>query len=581
MIDANHNVTVLKKAREEVKIAREALRLKSEELERYFTSSLDLLCIADTDGHFLRVNAEWEKILGYSADDLNGRLFLDFVHPDDMEATLAAISNLRDQKEVLSFENRYICNDGSYRWIEWRSRPQGNIIYAVARDVTERRLLEERLRENEQRLKILLNNIPDSFLYQVIIENDGTSRFGYISDGIRHLHGLTSEAVISDPSLLYSQMSHEDRNRVMEAEAHSVRDMTELNIDIAYHATNGELRWSHLRSIPRRLSGGVIIYDGIETDITERKKSENLLASERHRLANIIEGTNTGTWEWNIQTGKTVFNERWAEIIGYTLEEISPISIATWEKFSHPDDLKLSGNLLEKHFKKELPYYEIETRMLHKSGNWIWVLDRGKVTSWTSDGKPLLMFGTHQDITERKQAEEKIKHLADHDSLTDLPTMRLAQDRLSMALSMAHRNREMAAVMFVDLDGFKAVNDSLGHNAGDYLLAQTANRMLRCVRETDTVARVGGDEFLIIITGLKIKEKALLYMEKIAEKIIHSVSRPVTIDGKQATVSASIGIAMYPDHGADNEDLIKKADKAMYRVKNTGKNSFCFAEKQD
>lgn len=580
-MDANHDVTVLKKAREEVEIARKALRLKSEELERYFSSSLDLLCIADTDGHFLRVNAEWEKILGYSADDLNGRLFLDFVHPDDMEATLAAISELRDQKEVLSFENRYLCNDGSYRWIEWRSRPQGNIIYAVARDVTERRLLEERLRENEQRLKILLNNIPDSFLYQVIIETDGTSRFGYISDGIRHLHGLTAEDVIIDPSLLYNQMSPEDRNRVMEAEAGSVRDMTELNIDISYHTANGEPRWSHLRSTPRRLPDGVIIYDGIETDITERKKAENLLSSERRRLANIIEGTNTGTWEWNIQTGETVFNERWAEIIGYTLEEISPISIATWEKFSHPDDLKLSGNLLEKHFKEELPYYEIETRMLHKSGAWVWVLDRGKVTSWTSDGKPLLMFGTHQDITERKQAEEKIKHLAGHDSLTDLPTMRLAQDRLSMALSMAHRNREMAAVMFVDLDGFKAVNDSLGHNAGDYLLTQVAKRMLSCVRETDTVARVGGDEFLIIITGLKIKEKALLYMEKIAEKIINSLSRPVTVDGKQAAVSASIGIAMYPDHGADNDALIKKADKAMYRVKNTGKNSFCFADRQE
>ncbi|MBN1760117.1 MAG: PAS domain S-box protein [Chitinispirillaceae bacterium] len=131
--------------------------------------------------------------------------------------------------------------------------------------------------------------------------------------------------------------------------------------------------------------------------------------NEQSRLASIIEGTRAGTWEWNIQTGETVFNEIWANLIGYTLEEISPVSLETWIKFTHPDDLEKSNVLLEQHFSGELGYYDCECRMRHKDGSWIWVNDRGKVISWTQDGKPHMMFGTHIDITERKKAEEALR----------------------------------------------------------------------------------------------------------------------------------------------------------------------------
>jgi PAS domain S-box-containing protein len=133
---------------------------------------------------------------------------------------------------------------------------------------------------------------------------------------------------------------------------------------------------------------------------------QTALQEERSRLSAIITGSNVGTWEWNVQTGATVFNERWAEIIGYSLEELSPLSIKTWRKFAHPDDLKISNELLEKHFHGDLDYYEFDSRMKHKDGGWVWVIDRGKVTTWTEDGKPLLMQGTHTDISHRKRAEE-------------------------------------------------------------------------------------------------------------------------------------------------------------------------------
>ena len=149
----------------------------------------------------------------------------------------------------------------------------------------------------------------------------------------------------------------------------------------------------------------------LQAKITERKQVEDELRRERQRLASIISGTNVGTWEWNVQTGEILFNERWANIIGYTLEELAPVSIETRMKFTHPDDLKASDELLKKHFQGDLDYYDFEARMQHKNGTWVWVLDRGRVSTWTEDGKPLLMMGTQTDITQRKQAEEERRRL--------------------------------------------------------------------------------------------------------------------------------------------------------------------------
>jgi diguanylate cyclase (GGDEF)-like protein/PAS domain S-box-containing protein len=181
---------------------------------------------------------------------------------------------------------------------------------------------------------------------------------------------------------------------------------------------------------------------------------------------------------------------------------------------------------------------------------------------------------TFADITERKRTEERIEHLATHDLLTDLPNLGLAWDRLSSAINMARRYKKSAALMFVDLDGFKIVNDTLGHDAGDYVLKQVAQRLLSCVRETDTVARLGGDEFLIIATEINAREN----IAQIAEKVIKLISQPIIFNKQQAVVGASIGIALFPDHGEDMDQLIKQADKAMYSVKNAGKNGFRFAD---
>jgi PAS domain S-box-containing protein len=140
--------------------------------------------------------------------------------------------------------------------------------------------------------------------------------------------------------------------------------------------------------------------------VIERMRAEQTLAENTWRLENIIKSTNVGTWEWNIQAGELIINDRWAQIVGYTMEELSPVNINTWEKLAHPDDLKQSMALLTKHFSGELPYYEFEGRMKHKDGHWVWISDHGKVATFSQDDKPLMMLGTHVDISERKRLEQ-------------------------------------------------------------------------------------------------------------------------------------------------------------------------------
>jgi len=175
----------------------------------------------------------------------------------------------------------------------------------------------------------------------------------------------------------------------------------------------GQPKWWLSSGAPNYNDKGEIIgFIDIYLDITEQKNTKLNLQKERQRLDYIIRGTNLGTWEWNVQTGETIFNDRWANIIGYNLDEISPISIETWMKYAHPDDLEKSGKALERHFRGETEFYHFQSRMKHKDGHWVWVLDRGKVVSWTEDGKPLWMYGTHQEITDVKKLEEELKENA-------------------------------------------------------------------------------------------------------------------------------------------------------------------------
>lgn len=294
------------------------------------------------------------------------------------------------------------------------------------------------------------------------------------------------------------------------------------------------------------------------------KNITHQLETEKNRLSAVIKGTDVGSWEWNIQTGEVALNERWAEIVGYNLKELEPISIATWERLAHPDDLQESTKQLHKYFEGELDNYECESRMLHKDGHWVWVLDKGKIFSWTNEGKPLMMFGSHQDITNRKLREQLIKDLTEQlerlsitDSLTGLLNRRGWEECVFREESRAQRYGNEICVVILDLDNLKTTNDQDGHLAGDILLQRTAECIRNVQRDGDIVARIGGDEFAVL---------AIECNAEAGEKLLNRIEEKLSANHIQASCGFAVRTLETGVKGA-----LHVADQRMYLNKNIRK----------
>lgn len=305
-------------------------------------------------------------------------------------------------------------------------------------------------------------------------------------------------------------------------------------------------------------------------DITYKKDSERIIHGSLWRYESILTAMRCSTWEWDIVNNTVVTNERWAELRGYTLDEIeAPITPETWIKTIHPPDIEYALTALNAHTSGETPYYNVEYRVKHKDGKLLWVLDRGKIATYTDDGKPALMFGTQMDISEQKENEARILQLAHYDPLTGLPNRILFMDRFDQAKNVCQRNGTMFALLFLDLDDFKKVNDSIGHSGGDLFLEEISSRLKACVRFTDTVCRYGGDEFTILLSEINTGEDARL----VAEKICSEVTKTFIYRNTVISPTISIGISIYPTDGNTYEEILRDADLAMYAAKEKGKNA--------
>ena len=343
-----------------------------------------------------------------------------------------------------------------------------------------------------------------------------------------------------------------------------------IDMHLSHQRAENELREAHdvlEHRVEERTAELLATNKALMSEITERKQAEENLRESRNFLSSIIEGAPDFIFAKDLNYRHTMVNGAFASLLGKSEEEI--IGKTNSDLFS-PDDAKVL-NLEDREVLKSGKTHRYETPMEIDGSTRI--LLTTKYIHFDSAGNPAGILGISHDITDRKMAEEKIRHLAYHDELTGLPTLRLGRDRLSSAITLARRNKTSAAILYVDLDGFKEINDSKGHKAGDQVLNEVAERLIHTVRETDTVARVGGDEFVIVLTELT-EEAAYI---KVAEKLIKILTRPIGINGQGVNISASIGIALYPDHGDIPDELIDKADEAMYVVKNEGKNNYSIA----
>jgi len=369
--------------------------------------------------------------------------------------------------------------------------------------------------------------------------------------------------VFDDKPLLFSIVNDVSELRETQAALWHYQTQLEGMVDRQTEA----LREGDERLITLLLAGSLVLLFTVLVLLRlliKRRQAEAALTLEQKRLEEIIRGTNVGTWEWQVESGDIALNERWANVVGYELHELKTLTIQTRLDLIHPDDRIKSDMLIGQLFRHELHHYECEIRLKHKEGHWVWVMERGNVVEWSDSGKPLRMSGTHQDISRRKAADAQIQYQAKYDALTGLPNRVLFLERCEAAISAASRTNDHVALLFIDLNKFKPINDTRGHEAGDQVLQEIAARLGKVVREGDTVARFGGDEFVILLTGLHSPEP----ISRIAHQIIEHVAEPCPLsDGDTVSVSASVGVALYPDDGPSIDALLRNADFAMYAAK--------------
>jgi diguanylate cyclase (GGDEF)-like protein/PAS domain S-box-containing protein len=568
LIDLNGRKVITTSMRDitERMLSEKALRKSEEKFSKAFHSGAVLMSISTVeDGRIIDVNDAFLKTLGFSRGEVIGKTSNDLGIFVD-KGQRAELKKIFDEKgrvsnlEVLVKGRDGIVHTGIFT-IDPIDIGEKTCWLTNMTDITERKKAEAVLIESERRYRNLFMSSRDA----VLILEPPSWNFTSCNISTLKIFKVKSEAELFSYGLvkLFAEFQPDGQNSG--EKAREIIDVTLRKgsnfFEWVYKRPNGEEFIAEVM-LSKVEYGGKVLLQATLRDITERKKAYDLLQTERERLANVIEGTNVGTWEWNIQKKEIILNAPGDEFIGYKLAEISPINMKTWEGFIHPDDIKNANMELSKVFAKEIDYFDVEVRLKHKDGNWVWQQDKGKVISWTTEGKPHMMSGMYIDITERKKTEEEIIHLSFHDYLTGLYNRRFFEEELKRLDT--DRQLPLSFIMG-DLNSLKIINDVFGHNEGDRLLKETAEVLKTVCRSDDILARWGGDEFVILLpkTSISESEEIVLRIKKECEKT----------KSQRLPVSIALGVATKEKAGQDIQSIVMDAESNMYKNKLAQKES--------
>ncbi len=416
-------------------------------------------------------------------------------------------------------------------------------------------------REDEQRYRRLFENAVEG-MYQTT--PDG--RYLELNPALARLLGFetpaeTMAAIKDIARQVYVEPARrEEFVRALETDG-IVRDF-----ESQIRRRDGSVIWvcEHGRCV-RDDAGQALYYEGSAQDITPRKQAEQALRTTEERYALAVRAANDGLWDWDLETGVAYYSTRWKTMLGLEGHDLAG-TIRDWFDRIHSDDLPRVKQDLDTHLAGHSEHFESEFRIQHRDGSRLWVLCRG-LAVFDADGRALRMAGSQSDITKRKVAEERLFHDAFHDALTGLPNRTLFIDRLGRSIWRARRREDYRfAVVFLDLDRVKLVNDSLGHGAGDRLLLAIARRIQDCLRAGDSAARIGGDEFAVLIEDLAEPADAI----RVVTRLQQAIREPLNVGGEMVYTTASIGIALYSDRYERAEEMLRDADTAMDAARAAG-----------
>lgn len=413
-----------------------------------------------------------------------------------------------------------------------------------------------RLRESERRYAALVNAIDG-----IVWEADArTFTFLFVSDSAERILGYPVSRWREEPDFWKDHIDAADRDRAVDFCKRATAEGRAHELEYRMVAADGRTVW--LRDIVSVVveNGQPVKLRGVMVDTTEQKNSEQALGESEARFRSAFKYSAVGMALLAFDGTWLKVNDALCEIVGYRDDELMRTDYLS---IVHPEDRVSDLKFLSERLARGArSLVQSEKRLIRKDGSETWAhVSLSGVTD--SSGEPYQVIAQIQDISERRAADAMAAHLALHDPLTALPNKRLLSDRLAIALSAAKRSKTYVGVLFIDLDGFKPVNDTWGHEAGDAVLRQIAQRLQSAMRQSDTVSRVGGDEFVVLATAVEQRHE----LDRLAERLLVAIERPCEIEGGTATVSASIGIAIYPDRATDPAELIRRADAAMYEAK--------------
>ncbi len=537
------------------------------EYEQFFETSPDLLCVSDESGYFLRVNGSWEQTLGWSRAEIMAAPFIDFVHPDDVAATLEKASGLLEGQPVIRFENRYRRKGGGYCPIEWHAHPLPNgTFHAVGRDISEQKSIVRALQDNEARareaedvLRDAIDAISEGFaLYdtedRLVISNRRQSEIFTPFPKPPNAVGMTHEELLRRnvaQGIYADPKAQENPEAFITSRLHHHQQLND--VPALLHLTSG--RWAQIRK--RRTSQGGVVT--VTSDVTDLKRAEQ-------QLSDAIDSIHEGLALWDQNDRLALCNDSfrgfWSPDIrekvlpGITFEDLLRMSIASGTTVVDRDAEDYIARRLERHRGGGRPF-----EIAQSDGRWLMVNERA-----TTDGG---VVGLYTDVTEIKRQERMLRQQARTDPLTAVYNRRhfieLAERELQRAVRFSHP----VSVMMIDIDHFKQINDTHGHAAGDRVLQRLAGCCRDALREIDVFGRLGGEEFSVLLPETT-RDGAVVVAERLREAVAAlQVSAPAA---PPLSFTISIGVAEWSREDPAVETVLARADAALYEAKGAGRN---------